>query len=463
MLRPRGPARTGIVAVLALVATLTPLGGDFPPADAASCEDTYVEGLVALPDLGSGTHHDAIGGLYAAGSNVAPVNHRDLGARLADSIEPLSSSGVPQAEGKIGFVSIGVSNTSAEFREFVNTPDPRRNPAVVLVNGAQGGKPVSAWTSPTASAWNVLADRVAGAGLTSQQVQAAWIKLPESSPTESFPADAETYVTQLSQVIRNLHASYPNIRVAYISSRIYGGYGEVLNPEPYAYQHGFGVKWTIEVQIEGSDLNADPLVGPVTAPWLSWGPYLWANGLGPDGVAGGTPGRADGLEWFCEDFQEDGIHPSPAGSAKVAAMLQAFLHSEPTACNWYLASPTTCGGAAAPDPPGFLDTVDSIFAADIEWLRQEGITLGCGPSVFCPDEFVTRGQMAAFLTRALGLPPGQDLFVDDDGHLFESEIQSIARAGITLGCGPSVFCPDEFVTRGQMAAFLHRSDGYFGD
>jgi hypothetical protein len=87
-------------------------------------------------------------------------------------------------------------------------------------------------------------------------------------------------------------------------------------------------------------------------------------------------------------------------------------------------------------PDVFVDDDGHLFEADIQAIARAGITLGCGPGVFCPDGFVTRGQMAAFLTSALGLPAGPDVFVDDDGHLFESEIQSIARAGITLGMWP---------------------------
>ncbi len=104
------------------------------------------------------------------------------------------------------------------------------------------------------------------------------------------------------------------------------------------------------------------------------------------------------------------------------------------------------------------------FHDDIEWLASEGITLGCNPpanSVFCPDDSVTRGQMAAFLVRALDLPAGAvGRFPDDDGTVFEADIEALAEAGVTLGCDPpanSQFCPDDPVTRGQMAAFLARA------
>jgi hypothetical protein len=68
--------------------------------------------------------------------------------------------------------------------------------------------------------------------------------------------------------------------------------------------------------------------------------------------------------------------------------------------------------------------------------------------------------MAAFLVRALGYTDngGGDLFIDDDGNTFEADIDKLGTAGVTKGCNPPAndqYCPDDFVTRGQMAAFLH--------
>ena len=71
--------------------------------------------------------------------------------------------------------------------------------------------------------------------------------------------------------------------------------------------------------------------------------------------------------------------------------------------------------------------------------------------------------MAAFLDRALDLPAATGIdFIDDDGSLFEPAIERLAAAAITKGCNPpgnTMFCPDDYVTRGQMAAFLHRALG----
>ena len=116
----------------------------------------------------------------------------------------------------------------------------------------------------------------------------------------------------------------------------------------------------------------------------------------------------------------------------------------------------------------FIDDDDSVFEGDIEWMAAAGITKGCNPPVndrFCPDSVVTRGQMAAFLVRALGLTEQlDDPFIDDDDSIFEDDIEKLAAAGITKGCNPgqgnTKFCPDNKVTRGQMAAFLTRAFKY---
>jgi hypothetical protein len=115
----------------------------------------------------------------------------------------------------------------------------------------------------------------------------------------------------------------------------------------------------------------------------------------------------------------------------------------------------------------FVDDDGSIFEADIEKLAAAGITKGCNPphnTMFCPDRNVTRGEMAAFLVRAVGYTdPGRgDLFIDDDDSIFEGDIDKLGTAGVTRGCDPpanTMFCPDHHVTREQMAAFLHRALG----
>ena len=124
-------------------------------------------------------------------------------------------------------------------------------------------------------------------------------------------------------------------------------------------------------------------------------------------------------------------------------------------------------GGGAPPPPGsrFTDTAGSVHEADIRAIAARGITLGCNPegTRYCPDQPVTRAQMASFLTRALELTPPTDpdafTFTDTTGNYHQADIRAIAARGITLGCNPegTRYCPDQPVTRAQMASFLARA------
>lgn len=112
---------------------------------------------------------------------------------------------------------------------------------------------------------------------------------------------------------------------------------------------------------------------------------------------------------------------------------------------------------AAPQPSGFTDT-QGTFRDDIERLRAAGITNGCAPTRYCTDDPVTRGQMAAFINRALDLPasPAPSGFTDTDGT-FRDDVERLRAAGITVGCAPTRYCTDRAVTRGEMATFLMRA------
>jgi hypothetical protein len=117
-------------------------------------------------------------------------------------------------------------------------------------------------------------------------------------------------------------------------------------------------------------------------------------------------------------------------------------------------------------PHGFGDVpVGAFYEVAVGWLKEFGITTGFGGSttVFAPDVVVTRGQMAAFLHRMMDEPVGPPHGFGDvpDGSFYAQAVGWLREAGITTGFGGSnsVFAPDEPVTRGQMAAFLHRMSG----
>jgi hypothetical protein len=107
--------------------------------------------------------------------------------------------------------------------------------------------------------------------------------------------------------------------------------------------------------------------------------------------------------------------------------------------------------------PYFNDIMYSRFIREIVALAEAGVVEGCGPLSFCPSSSITREEMAAFMARALELPEtAEDFFDDDDGRPLEWAINRMAAAGIATGCGELAFCPTRRVTRAEMSAFLVR-------
>lgn len=112
-------------------------------------------------------------------------------------------------------------------------------------------------------------------------------------------------------------------------------------------------------------------------------------------------------------------------------------------------------GLATPSVDFFWDDTFSGHQSAINAIAQASISTGCGDGRYCPGTAVSRGEMATFLSRALGLPAAaRDYFWDDNGSPHEASINSIAQAGITSGCGSGSYCPWGGLTRGEMASFL---------
>ncbi len=297
------------------------------PAPASDCSRTST-GFPPLTEMIVAAYQGMPGGLYPDSSNKRPAAHEAAGLRLAASVSPRNATGdVDEQNGRMVLLSIGMSNTTAEFSFFksVADRDPEKNPRLVIVDGAQGGWSADRIVAGGGEYWTTVDERLLAAGVTAAQVQAAWMKQADAGPTLRFPEDARRLQAELKTLAQTLRSRFPNLRLLYLSSRIYGGYASTsLNPEPYAYQSGFAVKWLIEQQIQGEpDLSFEA----GRAPWMAWGPYLWADG---------TRARNDGLVWNCSEFQDDGTHPANSARQKVAAMLLDFLKTDTTARPWFL-------------------------------------------------------------------------------------------------------------------------------
>lgn len=272
------------------------------------------------------------GGLYGGGRNTPPESHLAAAKAATAKITPLDAGGKPAANGMIAFVSISMSNATQEFSAFrqLADTDPQRSPAVTIVDCAQSGQAMAQWVDPTGRAWTEADRRLQAAQVGAGQVQIAWIKLANGRPTGDFTDHGRKLYIDTLTVLHNAKRRFPNLRIAYLASRVYAGYSVApLNPEPYAYEGAFVVRWLIRDQIEGDDeLRYAEGTGPVKAPLLLWGPYLWADGT--------TPRKGDGLIWERNDLAEDGVHPSESGRRKVADILLNFFKADSVAATWFM-------------------------------------------------------------------------------------------------------------------------------
>lgn len=321
--------------VALLTRPLSRLGALLLAAAPLSAQEQAPKSSTGLKPLSEMTAEDRYkgedGGLYGQGKNEPPEAHRKAAEAALARVQPLDAEGRPAKDGRIVFVSISMSNATQEFSVFKRLADADREKAarLTIVDCAQGGQAMAEWASPKARPWEVAEQRLRQARVTPAQVQVAWVKLANKGPRGDLEQHGKKLQLDTLAVLQNAKARFPHLQVAYLSSRIYGGYAtSPLNPEPYAYESAYVVRWLVRDQIAGdAALNFEPKRGPVKAPLLLWGPYLWADGT--------TPRKADGLVWTREDLAADGTHPSLSGREKVAKMLLTFFKSGPLARDWF--------------------------------------------------------------------------------------------------------------------------------
>ncbi len=304
--------------------------------------------LVPLTNMGASTYFGFPGGLYPGG-NVMPQAHADAGQAFAAAVEPLDLNGNHSTDGKYVLLAIGHSNT---MLISCNTEPLQPCPSYTFVGQAMAdadvdktnlrivrgaGARAESWESPNDSEYDKIRDRLSPLGLSEQQVQVVWAQLHTRVGTNTLPdpgAQPHRLVKQLGNIMRAFRSRYPNLRLVFHTSNGYGGYRSDEDREPYAYEHGFAIKWLIQAQIDQmasggtivdgrtGDLNYNTVV-----PWIGWGPYIWADGVNP---------RSDGHFWSERDFNSDGIHLSPAGREKAASLLLTFFKTSPQARCWFV-------------------------------------------------------------------------------------------------------------------------------
>ena len=285
------------------------------------------EHLIPLTDMGANERYAGEeGGLYGGGRNTPPVAHQRAAEAELKKILPRNADGGPDDEGTIGFVAISMSNATMEFSRFKQVADSSsvKSPKVTIVDCAQGGQAMAEWVPADGRPWQEARRRLAAAKVAPKQVQVAWIKLANKGPTGSLQDHGRKLERDTLAVLHHARAQFPNLRLVFLGSRIWGGNANGgLNPEPYAYESAFAVRWLIQRQMKG-----DAELGAEKSPLLLWGPYLWAEG---------TKGRKiDSLVWERADFAADGVHPSESGRQKVARLLLDFFTTDPLAKPWFV-------------------------------------------------------------------------------------------------------------------------------
>jgi uncharacterized delta-60 repeat protein len=197
----------------------------------------------------------------------------------------------------------------------------------------------------------------------------------------------------------------------------------------------------IEDGSPGSPVSfTDPIFKDVSSNYWS---STWINRLFLAGITGGC--GTDPL-LYCPE--------ASVTRAQMAIFLERGMHGSS------YAPPAVEGDVGFGDVP-----VSHWAGAWIKQLAADGITGGCGSGNYCPEAAVTRAEMAVFLLKAkygAGYAPpsvqGGTGFSDVPAtHWAAAWMRQLAVEGITGGCGNGIYCPEQPVTRAQMAVFLVRT------
>ncbi len=312
-----------------------------------NCENDTTH-FISLVDLQTGFYLGEFqGGLYPGGSNTMPLYHLNKGVKISKAIKPLDSLGnVDFVNGKVYMACFGSSTAVQPFKKYQSAlPDAEglNNCFKTVLCNHVGG--IENMTIDNATYWeDIDNDKLIPAGVTREQIQVAWMM--NSSREDSIydmPLQADSIHAKYVRAFQGLYATYPNLKILYLSPPYYGGYADptddnfAVNQEPCSYHAGFATKWAIQDQIFGVPALKFKEPGK-QAPFLSWGPHIWADGLRANSY--------DGLYWDCADFKFDGagIHLNDGGKEILGDILYDFFLNDTIAGYWYKDAPkwATC-------------------------------------------------------------------------------------------------------------------------
>lgn len=208
---------------------------------------------IALPNLGTDTYLGFEGGLYPNGSNSIPAAYMSEVQAAYDALS---------ADSSINFLCIGMSNLEQTCDHMIENIDGRMNPNVTVGNGGRPGRAMQAWDSGV----NSLYTDLRRADMDANQVDVVIFFNACGFPETAYCGDWFSMQNSFESVYNSINQAYPQVKLIYFTSREYAPpEANNLNPNPYAFQDGFSVKWAIESRINGQ-LSGVPVV---------WGPYQY--------------------------------------------------------------------------------------------------------------------------------------------------------------------------------------------
>ena len=363
-------------------------------------------------------------GIYEDLTTTEIDAHEQEGSLIAaQNILPRNANGdVDLTSGKIGVIAIGFSNTTQTWNSALTKHEQNiaktfvykatrdssiNNSKIVFIDAGLGGcqlQCANGWATCASCGLNnssyptlqqYITRQVSRAGLTPAQVQIAWVKISN----HYVASDRMEYMTDgFVKLLQDSKVTLPNLRVALMSSRIYGGYALKGDKEPYAYENGLAVREMIYSQVRGqmpryavtsgcpagrnSSMLGCPFVptwdtnslcyekadgtpscgvgNTVKVPWVDWGVYAWANGTRERGAAPieyssrggdaldalGVPLKfvADGAGGALVDDVSisDCQHPGSGGQDKHSNMLLHRFKAHPATYPWFCVSGAPC-------------------------------------------------------------------------------------------------------------------------
>ncbi len=297
--------------------------------------------ILPLTDLGTGYYMGIQGGLFPGGSNTDATSHLNLGKNISKSIKPLNvSDSIDYATGEIILTGIGASVASDAYNNWklamIDSDWVDVNKCLNVKSTFIGGKTMTQMLDPEASYWDNFLATLASKGIAPSHVQIAWMLLQSEIDTNEVNAYIDTVADEFTAILQNLYLYLPNLKEVFISGIHYTGYTAPEHKrydymvEPFGYWSNLAIKEVIARQING-DPELDPDGVGKVAPYITWGPYFWADGI--------NPRATDGLTWPCENFRDDttggGFHLKPEYQFKEGTQFSTFFSTNPVAKIWY--------------------------------------------------------------------------------------------------------------------------------